>query len=197
MLQLLLNIDLMHEASVSNYAHFLLLTFSIKFKFSQISAPLLSFAVGCKKRLQLKRNISAADKQTGRQTGRQAANGLVSCAFKISVLLFSGVFIGRLLFRECFCTEYKKFVRFRECLRTEYKNSYFRERLCPGFSGLCVQWMKFLKHRLFNMWYSLQSRFVFSVISIFEFTHGSLVFVLIVLCLIKCDLNMTASATTS
>jgi hypothetical protein len=133
--QLLLNTELMHEASSSNYTHFLLLKFGINIKFSQISASPLSFAIGYKKSLKLKINISAADKQTG----RQAANGLVSCHFIISVLLFSGVFVGRLSFRECFCTEYENVVWFRECLRTELKNSYFLERLCPCFSGLYVQ----------------------------------------------------------
>jgi len=56
----------MHEASSNNYTHFLLLNFGINIKFSQISASPLSFAIGYKKRLELKRNISATNKQTGR-----------------------------------------------------------------------------------------------------------------------------------
>jgi hypothetical protein len=100
--QLLLNTELMHEASSNNYTHFLLLNFGINIKFSQISASPLSFAIGYKKRLELKRN-NKRDRQADRQVGSKWTGfvclqnfGLFIFGSVCGPIEFSGVFLHRI-----------------------------------------------------------------------------------------------------
>jgi hypothetical protein len=97
-----------------------------------------------------------SSRQAGKEAGRHPVDWL-RVGIKISVSIFSEVFLGgykifgrvctpnikMLAFRQCLCTEHEKFLCFWECLQTEYKHFHFRSVSAPNikvfFSGESVQ----------------------------------------------------------